>query len=69
MDGFLFIAGPHVPTNRFDPPANVAAAESFPTIHGDRSTGGEKGTSVLTILRPPDYKPVACIAGRQYSDD
>ncbi|HVF38830.1 MAG TPA: galactose oxidase-like domain-containing protein, partial [Gemmatimonadaceae bacterium] len=61
-DGRLFIAGPHVPTNRFDLAA-PAAAESFPTIHGNRSTGGEKGTSLMLILRPPDYKAVVYIMG------
>jgi hypothetical protein len=58
----LFIAGPHVPTHRFDLAA-LAGTESFATIHGDRSTGGEKGTSVLLILRPPDYKPIVYIIG------
>ncbi|MDQ3812787.1 MAG: DUF1929 domain-containing protein, partial [Armatimonadota bacterium] len=61
-DGRLFIAGPHDPTHRFDLAA-PAAAESFATIHGNRSTGGEKGSSVFLILRPPDYKPVAYIMG------
>jgi plastocyanin len=60
-DGRLFIAGPHEPPQRFDWTA-PAGVESFPTNCGDRSTtGGEKGTSVLQILRPPDYKPVAVI--------
>ncbi len=61
-DGKLFIAGPHVPTQRFDWAA-PAAFDSFPTNAGNRSTGGEKGTSVMQILRPPDYKPVVIIAG------
>jgi plastocyanin len=61
-DGRLFIAGPHVPTQRFDFNA-PAGVESFPTIGGDRSTGGEKGSSVLLILRPPDYKPITYIVG------
>lgn len=59
-DGRLFIAGPHVPTQRFDwtaPPG----VESFPTTAGDRSSGGEKGTSVMAILRPPDYRPLVFI--------
>lgn len=64
-DGKLFIAGPHVPTHRFD--FNDFAAPdglvSFPTIAGERSTGGEMGTSVLLILRPPDYKPIVYIMG------
>ncbi|MGH8543016.1 MAG: galactose oxidase-like domain-containing protein [Gammaproteobacteria bacterium] len=61
-DGGLFIAGPHDPTHRFDLAA-PAAAESFATIHGNRSTGGEKGTSVLLMMRPPDYKPIGYIMG------
>jgi len=61
-DGRLFIAGPHDPTHRFDLAA-PAAAETFATIHGNRSTGGEKGSSVLLMMRPPDYKPVVYIMG------
>jgi plastocyanin len=61
-DGRLFIAGPHDPTSRFDLAA-PGAFESFPTIHGNRSTGGEKGSSVLLILRPPAYEPIAYIMG------
>jgi plastocyanin len=61
-DGRLFIGGPHDPSNRFDFNA-PAGFESFPTIGGDRSTGGEKGTSVLLILRPPEYRPIAYIIG------
>jgi hypothetical protein len=61
-DGRLFIGGPHDPTHRFDLAA-PAAAEAFPTIHGNRSTGGEKGSSVLLLLRPPDYKPIVYIMG------
>lgn len=61
-DGRLFIAGPHVPTHRFDLAA-PAAAEAFGTLHGDRSTGGEKGSSVLLLLRPPDYEPIVYIIG------
>jgi hypothetical protein len=61
-DGRFFIGGPHDPTHRFDL-ANPAAAEAFSTIHGNRSTSGEKGTSVLLILRPPDYKPIVYIIG------
>ena len=57
-DGRLFIAGPHDPTHRFDLLA-PDGAEQFTTINGDRSTVGEKGTSVLLILRPPDYKPIS----------
>ena len=54
--------GRTIPTHRFDLAA-PGGAESFPTIHGNRSTGGEKGTSVLLILRPPDYRPVVYIMG------
>ena len=61
-DGRLFIAGPHVPTQRFNWSA-PAAIDSFPTIGGNRSSGGEKGTSVMLILRPPDYKPIVYIMG------
>jgi len=61
-DGRLFIAGPHVPTQRFDFNA-PGGFESFSTIAGNRSTGGERGSSALLILRPPDYKPIAYIMG------
>jgi hypothetical protein len=61
--GKLFIAGPHVPTQRFDWNPTVANLESFPTLAGERSTGGEKGTSVLLPLRPPGYEPRVLIAG------
>ena len=61
--GKLFIAGPHVPTQRFDWNPTVANIESFPTLGGNRSTGGEKGTSVLLPLRPPGYSPQVLIAG------
>ncbi|SFE23032.1 galactose oxidase-like domain-containing protein [Nitrosomonas sp. Nm166] len=61
-DGRLFIAGPHDPTHRIDL-AVPGAPEAFSTINGDRSTGGEKGSSVLFILRPPAYQPIACIMG------
>lgn len=61
--GKLFIAGPHVPTQRFDWDPIVANVESFPTIAGNRSTGGERGTSVLLPLRPPSYVPQVLIAG------
>ena len=55
--GRLFIAGPHTPSQRFDFNA-PAGVETFPTGKGNRSTGGEKGSSVMLILRPPDYKPI-----------
>lgn len=67
-DGRLFIAGPHVPTHRFD--FNVLPtmdAQSFSTIGGNRSPlapdSGERGSSVLLILRPSDYKPIVYIMG------
>jgi hypothetical protein len=61
-DGQFFIAGPHDPTHRFDLAA-PAGAQPFATINGDRSSGGEKGSSVMLILRPPDYKPIVYIMG------
>lgn len=61
-DGRLFIAGPHDPTHRVNLAA-PGAPEAFATINGDRSTGGEKGSSVLFILRPPAYQPIACCMG------
>ncbi len=61
-DARLFISGPHVPTQRFDR-TNPAAFDSFSTIGGNRSTSGEKGTSTLEILRPPDYRPRVYIMG------
>jgi hypothetical protein len=61
--GKLFIAGPHVPTQRFDWSPAVSNVESFPTIAGNRSTGGERGTSVLLPLRRPAYAPRVLIAG------
>lgn len=64
--GKFFIAGPHVPTQRFDGPPAVGNIESFTTIAGDRSSGGEKGTSVLLPLRPPGYAPRALIAGGDF---
>jgi len=66
--GKVFIAGPHVPTQRFGwSPAGVTNLESFATIAGDRSSGGEKGTSVLLPLRPPGYQPRALIAGGDFA--
>ena len=64
--GKLFIAGPHVPTQRFDWTPAVGNIESFATIAGDRSSGGEKGTSVLLPLRPPGYEPRVLIAGGDF---
>lgn len=61
-DGRLFIAGPHDPTHRFtiEP---IGGLETYATIAGNRSTGGEKGTSVLLPLRPPDYAPRVVVIG------
>ena len=64
-DGKLFIAGPHDPTQRFDFNA-PGGFESFPTNKGNRTNPGEKGTSVLLILRPPDYKPIVYIMGGEF---
>ena len=61
--GKLFIAGPHTPTQRFDAVPGIANVESFATIAGNRSTGGERGTSVLLPLRPPGYTAQVLIAG------
>gem|GEM_PF-1348296 len=60
--GLLFIAGPHTPSQRFDfnTPAGV---ETLLSGKGNRSTGGEKGSSVMLILRPPDYKPIVLRMG------
>lgn len=62
-DGKLFIAGPHVPTHRFDWTDPTATLETFSANVVDRSSGGEKGTSVLLMMRPPDYKPQVMIMG------
>ncbi|GJL75335.1 galactose oxidase-like domain-containing protein [Nitrosomonas sp.] len=62
-DGKLFIAGPHDPSNRFDWNNAAATLETFPAINGNRSTGGEKGTAVMLMLRPPNYKPEVVIIG------
>jgi hypothetical protein len=67
--GKIFIAGPHMPTQRFDwSPTGITNLESFPTIARERSTGGEKGTSVLLPLRPPGYEPRALVAGGGATD-
>jgi plastocyanin len=61
--GDLFIAGPTGESRRFDPiPNPVPVGTMYPTVGGNRSTGGEKGTSVLLPLRPP-YEPSVLIAG------
>ncbi len=63
-NGDLFIAGPRGITRRFNPLAPVDdPVKTWPTIAGNRSTGGEKGTSVLLPLLPPDYNPRVLIAG------
>ena len=61
-DGRIFIGGPHDPTHRLEwnPVANI---EAFSMISGNRSTGGEKGTSVLLPLRPPNYEARVVVAG------
>jgi hypothetical protein len=61
--GKLFVAGPHDPSQRFDHANPVGTLESFPTLAGNRSTGGEKGTSVLLPLRAPTYAPSVVILG------
>ena len=62
--GDLFIAGPTGESRRFDwTPTPVPVGAMYPTIAGNRSTGGEKGTSVLLPLRPPGYEPLVLIAG------
>ena len=61
-DGRLFIAGPHVPTHCFDW-NNLAVFDSWPTLAGNRSTSGEKGTSVLLTLKPPNHDVKVIIAG------
>jgi FtsP/CotA-like multicopper oxidase with cupredoxin domain len=66
--GKLFIAGPHTPTQRFNWSAGgITNLESFATTFGDRSSTGEKGTSVLLPLRPPNYEPRVLIAGGDFA--
>lgn len=66
--GKFFIAGPHNPTQRFNTTAaGITNLESFTTKAGDRSTGGEKGTSVLLPLRAPGYEPRVLIAGGDFA--
>jgi len=66
--GKFFIAGPHVPTQRFNAgPGGITNLESFPTNAGDRSSTGEKGTSVLLPLRPPGYDARVLIAGGDFA--
>jgi FtsP/CotA-like multicopper oxidase with cupredoxin domain len=64
--GDLFIAGPRSVTRRFNwttTPIIDDPAHRWNTIAGNRSTGGEKGTSVLLPLNAPDYRPRVIIAG------
>lgn len=62
--GDLFIAGPTGISRRFNPMAPVDdPSKTWSTIARNRSTDGEKGTSVLLPLLPPDYKPRVVIAG------
>jgi hypothetical protein len=61
-DDTLFIAGPHGPSQRFNwNPINVTA--TYPNRITDRSSGGEKGTSVILPLRPPAYEPRVIVIG------
>ena len=67
-DGELFIAGPQGKTRRFDWTANPIVdhlAKQWNTNLGDRSNlnDSQKGTSVLLLLRPPNYEPHVLIAG------
>jgi FtsP/CotA-like multicopper oxidase with cupredoxin domain len=64
--GDVFIGGHQATTVRFDPTAKpivVDPAKVWTTVAGERSTGGEKGTSVLLPLRPPGYEPRVLNAG------
>ena len=58
--GKLFIAAPHMPTQRFSWSAVSNSSRSH--ITGERSSAAS-GTSVLFPLRPPGYVPRALIAG------
>lgn len=68
--GDLFVAGPQKETRRFDPAATPIVDDPAKTwvnaIDADRVsslTGSQKGTSVLAILRPPNYAPIILNAG------
>lgn len=61
-DGRLFIAGPHDPSQRLDWNP-VGGIENFNMISGNRSTGGEKGTSILLPLCLPNYEPRVVVIG------
>jgi len=57
-----------MPTQRFNwSAAGITNLESFPTLAGERSSVGEKGTSVLLPLRPPAYTPRVLIAGGDFA--
>lgn len=63
--GEIFVAGHQGVTHRFDPAATPILddpAQTWTTIAGERSTGGENGTAVLLPLRPPGYEPRVLIA-------
>jgi len=68
--GDLFIAGTADSgggtglSHRFDRLAPIDdPTKRWATIKGNRSTSGEKGTSLLLPLRPPNYEPRVLIAG------
>jgi hypothetical protein len=66
--GKFFIAGPHVPTQRFNvTAAGITNLESFATKAGDRSSLNEKGTCVLLPLRPPNYEARVLIAAGDFA--
>ncbi len=63
-NGKVFIAGHQGVSRIFDPVAPVDdPTKTFNTIAGQRSSGGEKGTSVLLPLRLPMYKHQVIIMG------
>ena len=64
-DGDLFIAGPHVPTRKFNY-NNPALNTAYNTIQGDRSSAAEKGSALMLTLRPPNYEPRIVILGGQF---
>jgi hypothetical protein len=61
--GDLFVAGHEGVTVRFAWTPAVTTHGTWSTVNGERSTGGELGTSVLLPLRPPFYEPRVLIAG------
>ena len=63
-DGRLFIAGPEIPTRRFDWQNPIDDPNNtWNTNQGTRSIGGQNGTSVLLPLRSPNYEPRVMIMG------